>query len=75
MEQINKDIFISYKNDVAGSNFAARLCSDLEKMGYSVYFNPNEQHAGSFPERLQEAVSNCKDFLLVLTQSCLDQIG
>ena len=74
MEQIRKDIFISYKNDVAGNNFAARLCADLEKMGYAVYFNPNEQHAGSFPERLTEAVCGCTDFLLILTQSCLDQL-
>ena len=49
MEQ-NKDIFISYKNDGEGNNFAARICADLAKLGYEVYFNPNEQHAGSFPD-------------------------
>ena len=55
MEQ-NKDIFISYKNDGEGNNFAARICADLAKLGYEVYFNPNEQHAGSFPDRLRDAV-------------------
>lgn len=69
-----KDVFISYKNDVAGNSFAARLCKDLESMGYDVYFNPNEQHAGSFPDRLRDAVENCTDFLLILTQSCLEQL-
>lgn len=28
-----KDIFISYKNDGEGNNFAARLCGDLEELG------------------------------------------
>ena len=37
---MNKDIFISYKNDGEGNNFAARICSDLEKLGYEVYYNP-----------------------------------
>lgn len=49
-------------------------CADLEKVGYEVYYNPNEQHAGSFPERLKKAVVACKDFLLILTQACLDQL-
>lgn len=70
----SKDIFISYKTDGEGSNFAARLCADLEKMGYDVYFNPNEQHAGNFPERLRKAVELCNDFLLILTQPCLEQL-
>lgn len=69
-----KDIFISYKNDGEGNNFAARICSDLERLGYEVYYNPNEQHAGSFPDRLKNAVESCKDFLLILTQPCLEQL-
>ncbi len=69
-----KNIFISYKNDGEGSNFAARICSDLERMGHNVYFNPNEQRAGNFPDRLKNAVEACKDFLLIVTQSCLDQL-
>lgn len=71
---MSKDIFISYKNDGEGNNFAARLCADLEKLGYDVYYNPNEQHAGSFPDRLKNAVKSCKDFLLVLTRPCLEQL-
>lgn len=73
-KQQTRDIFISYKNDGEGRNFAARICADLQKLGYSVYYNPNEQHAGSFPERLQAAVSACTDFLLIVTQPCLDQL-
>lgn len=69
-----KDIFISYKNDGEGNNFAARLCAHLKGMGYDVYYNSDEQHAGNFPEILRDAVRNCKDFLLILTQACLDQL-
>ncbi len=69
-----KDIFISYKNDGEGRYFAKGLSDLLKGMGYEVYYNPNEQHAGSFPERLRNAVEGCKDFLLVLTASCLEQL-
>lgn len=71
---MNKDIFISYKNDNAGNNFATRLKEDLENSGYSVYFNPDENHSGDFPERLRDAIKTCKDFILVVSQGCLTQL-
>lgn len=70
----SKDIFISYKNDGSGNQFASRLSRDLEEFGYSVYFNSNEERAHSFPERLKYAVCACKDFVLILSQGCLDQL-
>lgn len=73
MQQI-KDIFISYKNDNAGNNFANRLVEDLEEGGYSVYFNSHEQRGGKFPERLRENIMRCKDFVLIVSQGCLDQL-
>ena len=73
-KHIKKDIFISYKNDGSGNHFAARLCQDLEKMGYSVYFNSNEVRASSFPERLKTAVAECRDFILILSRGCLEQL-
>ena len=69
-----KDIFISYKNDGSGNQFAARLSQDLEEAGYSVYFNSKEERATSFPERLTAAVKGCKDFILVLSKGCLEQL-
>ncbi len=71
---MKRDIFISYKNDGEGRNFAARICADLSKLGYSVYYNPHEQHAGSFPERLRAAIDDCRDFLLIVTAECLEQL-
>lgn len=73
-KQVKKDIFISYKNDGSGNHFAARLCQDLEKMGYSVYFNSNEERGVNFPERLKTAVAGCRDFILVLSKGCLEQL-
>jgi len=71
---MKKDIFISYKNDNAGNNFAYRLKNDIEACGYSVYFNSDEKHSGDFPEKLRIAVEECKDFILVVSQRCLEQL-
>ena len=70
----HKDIFISYRNDGIGNQFAYRLVADLKKIGYSVYFNPHEQRSGNFPERLRLAVNNCQDFILILSPGCLEQL-
>lgn len=71
---MSKDIFISYKNDNAGNNFAMRLKDDLENHGYSVYFNSDEAGSGHFPERLKEAIRGCKDFILIVSHGCLSQL-
>lgn len=71
---MRKDIFISYKNDGEGNNFAARLKNDLEKVGYSVFFNSHEQKPGPFPERLKTAIQSCNDFVLILSEGCLKQL-
>lgn len=73
MEQI-RDIFISYKNDNAGNNFASRLTADLEHAGYGVYFNSHQQKGGTFPERLRDGIKRCTDFVLIVSQGCLDQL-
>lgn len=71
---MSKDIFISYRNDGCSNQFAHRLAADLTEMGYSVYFNPNEQHSDSFPDRLRNAVENCKDFILVLSPASMQRL-
>ena len=71
---MKRDIFISYKNDGEGRYFAEKLSNTLKDMGFSVYYNTDEHYAGNFPNRLREAVERCTDFLLVLTQACLDQL-
>lgn len=70
----SKDIFISYRNDGVGSNFATRLTEDLKNQGYSVYFNPDEARSGNFPERLQHAVEACKDFICIVSLGYLEKL-
>lgn len=71
---MKKDIFISYRNDGEGNNFAARLKDDLDKAGYSVYFNSQEKIAGEFPLRLKQALDSCSDLILILSKDCIRQL-
>lgn len=71
---MKKDIFISYRNDGVGNNFATRITNDLKQKGYSVYFNPEETRCGDFPERLTNAISECKDFVCIVTNGYLDSL-
>lgn len=68
------DVFISFKNDGEGKYFAEKISNALKEQGFSVYYNPHEQKAGSFPTILRDTIKNCRDFLLVLSQACLDQL-
>lgn len=72
--EMKKDIFISYRNDGVGNNFATRIANDLKNSGYSVYFNPDEARSGDFPERLKQAISVCKDFICIVTENYLAQL-
>lgn len=72
--EMKKDIFISYRNDGVGSNFAARITSDLRNSGYSVYFNPDEARSDDFPERLKQAIESCKDFICIVTETYISQL-
>ena len=72
--EIRKDIFISYKNDGIGNNFATRLVEDLRDNGYSVYFNPDEVKSGNFPERLRKAIEGCKDFVCIVTAEYIEKL-
>lgn len=72
--EAQKDIFISYRNDGIGNNFATRITNDLRNSGYSVYFNPDESRSGDFPERLKQAIKECKDFICIVTADYLTQL-
>lgn len=74
MIETKKDIFISYRNDGIGNNFATRIASDLKSSGYSVYFNPDEARSGDFPERLKQAIKDCKDFVCIVTENYIEQL-
>lgn len=68
------DIFISYRNDPEGRSIGRALKNILEKNNYSVYFNPDEQESEYFTDELREAVCSCRDFVLIMTEGCLERL-
>lgn len=67
------DIFISYRVK-DGELISQKVANALKDMGFSVYHNTDKNHKGKFPDRIRIAVDNCKDFLLIVTENCLDRL-
>ena len=61
------DIFISYRR-VDGRDYARNIQLALGKEGFqNVFFDYNSMRDGMFNEQILTAISNCKDFILVLS--------
>ena len=67
------DIFISYRRKGAGAGVAGELQAKLENLGYKVFLDVDEIGSGQFPEQIESAISECKDFILVLSPGTLDR--
>lgn len=67
------DIFISYRRKGAGAGVAGELQAKLENLGYIVFLDVDEIGSGQFPEQIERAISECKDFILVLSPGTLDR--
>ena len=67
------DIFISYRRRGAGAGVAGELQSKFENLGYKVFLDVDEISSGQFPMQIKQAISECKDFLLVLAPGTLDR--
>ena len=52
---------------------AGELQSKLENLGYKVFLDVDKIGSGQFPEQIKQAISECKDFLLVLSPGTLDR--
>ncbi len=66
------DIFISYRR-VGGDSTARILCERLREAGYKVFMDVEDIRSGDFNVKLYDVISNCKDFLIVLSQNALDR--
>ena len=67
------DVFVSYRfRD--GELISRKVADALKEMGYSVYHNTDRNHKGKFPERLKRVIDNSKDFLLIVTENCLERL-
>ncbi len=61
-----KDVFISYRRS-DGLYPAYLLYDNLMDNHYSVFFDKKTMKAGPFPIQIEEAINNCKDFILLVT--------
>lgn len=67
------DIFISYRRKGAGAGVAGELQAKLENLGHKVFLDVDEIGSGQFPVQIENAINECKDFLLVLSPGTLDR--
>ncbi len=67
------DVFISYRRKGAGAGVAGEIQAKLENRGYKVFLDVDEIGSGPFPVQIDEAIKDCKDFLLILAPGTLDR--
>lgn len=64
-----KDIFISYRRSGAKTE-AFLLYQKLTEAGYDVFLDVPCMHSGEFDEEIQKTISECTDFILLVSPSC-----
>lgn len=71
------DIFVSYRREasgVVGTTIAKLIAAELQKDNKFRVFIDSEIRSGeTFDTQIREALQGCTDFLLVLTDGCLDR--
>lgn len=67
------DVFVSYRYK-DGELISRKVAEALKDMGYSVYHNSERNHKGKFPDRLRRVIDNSRDFLLIVTENCLERL-
>lgn len=67
------DVFVSYRFK-DGELISRKVADALKDMGYSVYHNTDRKHKGKFPKRLKRVIDKSKDFLLIVTENCLERL-
>jgi len=74
MRKQTKDIFISYRRE-DGYLFANVLAEKLTSLGYTVFYDREDLVVGSdFPERLQQAIMECRDFISIVSPMYLGAV-
>lgn len=67
------DIFISYRRKGAGAGVAGELQTKLEQRGYKVFLDVDNIGSGAFPVQIDNAIEECRDFVLILSPGMLDR--
>ena len=71
-QQMQYQVFISYRRS-SGENLAQLLYFRLQQDGYNVFFDVESMRSGKFNEQIYHHISQCDDFLLVLSPNSLDR--
>jgi hypothetical protein len=64
-------IFIGYRHEEAGAD-AGRLAAELRRDGYPVFIDFEMRPATIWPDKIQQAVSNCAVLLAVIGPDWLE---
>lgn len=70
MRAQDDDVFLSYRRSDAGA-FAHLLYTDLERLGYRVFYDHQTLGAGDYVQNIRDQVANCKDYLILLSNDAL----
>jgi len=71
MNTQNADIFISYRRE-GGIDKARTVVAELQKRGYnSIFFDQDSLKDGRFDTRIEDAIRNCKDYILLLSKGSM----
>lgn len=65
-------VFISYRRET-GENLAQLLYYKISGDGYSTFLDVKKMHSGKFNEQIYNAIDECDDFILVLSENALDR--
>jgi len=66
------DVFLSYRRD-GGETMAILLRDRLTAKGYRVFLDVESLNSGSFNEKLLHVISECTDFIVVLSKGSLER--
>ena len=71
-ENFSYDIFISYRRK-GGAYLSNLLYQQLKSAGYRVFLDTRNLSSGRFDRQLQDAILQCTDFILVLSNGSLER--
>ena len=70
-EQLNYDVFISYRR--LGAEVHARLLFEVLKDHYNVFLDNESLTTGKFEEIIHTAIRGCRDVIVILSHDSLER--
>ena len=67
------DVFISYRRDKGGEEFAQLMESEIEKRGCRVFLDVKCLQNATFGPQLLDAIDSAPVFVFILSENCLDR--